>query len=1259
MRKLRKKKKKKARAEKLYRGTAADYIRITVITFTLLFVIIMNISLIFSVMSAQTEEIGRIQLDRIRDDLEGTISDAERIIMRAAIGSEPYVNPEVDYEGLEKYIIEQRNTHREATDGAFTNLYIAGKNWQIIPDFDAPDDFHASERLWYKGAQDCPGEVFISEPYIDIITGDMCFTVSTMLSDNDTVIGADYNFTKLQESIARMTEGTDRTALIVTKKGMIVGYTDMSYVGEILNLKLSEYSDIFARVTASKTHPSFRISLNGRRQTIFSSETSNQWYMILCVDNWALYRDGYRQLIINTAINLLLVIVIIVFYLMSVHNRIKSEKALEVKEEFLSGLSGELREPLNRVLKRCDMMLAAHGGTMEDVTDIKQSGIQLSEMFDNLFSFSSIVSRENRQQEEKKQINLPKASRLARDGVTAVLIFTLIISQIICVHSTRGWGDSKMANETENYENQLTQWITKQQSILSMFTNMISEHPELMDDYDSAVKWLDDIVKNYPEISVCYMANPYKEHTVIMNNGWQPDKDWKVEERQWYKDTELSYKGANISVPYYDEQTGNYCITMSQMVFGESGEFLGIFGIDFFMDKLINVLGESYTKTGYAFLVDADGIIINHPNEDYQMSLKSTTSIEDTNYSEVFHGGSNAVIKDYNGNIMTCTAKKNELSGFTVIVVNRWWSVYANSVLFSLLFLFLFGMCISAVIALINRLIRWQQDANRKLAEAADAALSAEKAQAQFMAQMSHEIRTPINAVLGMNEMILRESDNNDILDYSTNIKRAGNTLLTLINGILDFSKMESGKMEIIQARYETAELIDDIVYMTSERAKKKNLDFITQIDHDLPKTLYGDDLRIKQIITNILTNAVKYTHQGSVTLQMGGFFTDDETYELMVSVKDTGIGIKKEDMAELFQSFKRLDEEKNRDIEGTGLGIVIVQRLLNMMDSQLNVESEYGKGSVFQFALTQKVIDKSPIGDYHARKSVTRENDEYAPLMTKNADILVVDDNDMNIKVAAGLMKRCGIVPDTAESGNQCIECVRAKHYDIIFLDHMMPDKNGIETLHELKSSGLLPEDTFVVALTANAVAGAKDTYMKEGFGDYLSKPIEVKALEKMLEKHLPAEKIVSEAQAEPAKPAQSSAPEQQNSIGTDDQTAIEYLKNAGINTKMGLEYAMNSEEFYFEMLTAFTDGASRNLSDITNDFETKNWKNYRTRVHALKSTAKMIGADELSERALRHENAAKEERAEDIANDIEALKNLYSETVTKIVTVLKKNGR
>lgn len=1231
------------RGKKIYKGTTADYLRITLITFTLLFVIFMNISLIFSMMSAQTEEIGRIQLDTIKGDLEGTIADAEKIIMRSAIASEQLVNSGDNYAALEKYIIAQRKSISEATDGACTNIYIAGTDWQVIPDFDAPKDFHASERLWYKGAADNYGEIFITEPYIDIITGDMCFTVSTMLSDMDTVIAADYNFSNLQKSISKMTEGTDRTALIVTEKGMIVGYTDMSYVGENLKLKLYEYTDIFERVIASNEHQSFLFNINGRTKTIFSSETSNHWYMILCVDNLALYRDGYKQMIINTVINLLMVIVIILFYLISVHNRIKSEKALAVKEEFLSSLSGELREPLNRVLNRCDMMLSSHSSTAEDVADIKASGIQLSEMFDNLFSFSSIVSVENSGHKHEKQTDLPRVSRFARNGVIIILTIALITSQIICISTTRGWGESKLINETENYENQLAQWINKQQSILSMFTSIISERPEIMDDYDSAVKWLNDIVKNYPEISVCYMANPYKKHTVIMNNGWQPDEDWKVEERQWYIDTEKSYKGVNISVPYYDQQTGNYCITISQVVYGAGGEFLGIFGIDFFIDKLINVLGESYNENGYAFLVDSDGIIINHPNPNFQMTNDKTTSIEDTNYSNAFHSDSSTVIKDYDGKLMTCMSKKNTTSGFTVMVVNRLWSIYANSVIFSVLFLFLFGICIIAVIALINRLIRWQQDVNRQLLASVNAARAAEKAQSQFMAQMSHEIRTPINAVLGMNEMIMRESSDSEILDYSSNIKRAGNTLLNLINGILDYSKIESGKMEIIPASYETAELINDMANMITERANKKGLDLITDIDPDIPKTLYGDDLRIRQIISNILTNAVKYTDKGSVTLHMGGVFIDNETYDLLVMIKDTGIGIREEDMDGLFQSFKRLDSEKNRNIEGTGLGIAIVQRLLKMMGSKLEVDSKYGEGSIFYFRLQQKVIDKTPIGEHISSHAELAKADAGKSLTTVNADVLVVDDNDMNLKVAAGLMKRCNIVPDMAVSGDECIKRIKSKHYDIVFLDDMMPGKNGTETLQILKQNGLIPDDTVIIMLTANAIAGAKEKYMQEGFDDYLSKPIEAAMLEKMFEKYLPNGKIISDADANA----------EQN--GSEASTTLEKLASAGINTEKGLEYAMNSEEFYIELLTAFTDGAAGKTADIIRDFDTKNWQDYRTRVHALKSTAKTIGADKLSEKALQHEMAAKDGNTDQISADFENLIGLYKKTVSDIRSAIE----
>ena len=316
------------------------------------------------------------------------------------------------------------------------------------------------------------------------------------------------------------------------------------------------------------------------------------------------------------------------------------------------------------------------------------------------------------------------------------------------------------------------------------------------------------------------------------------------------------------------------------------------------------------------------------------------------------------------------------------------------------------------------------------------------------------------------------------------------------------------------------------------------------------------------------------------------------------------------------------------------------------MMGSALEVESEYGKGSVFSFRLGQKVIDKSPIGEYVVGMTTDMQGGGEGRLMTENADVLVVDDNDMNLKVAAGLMKRCGIVPDVAESGDGCIERISAKHYDIVFLDDMMPGKNGVQTLHIIKDRGLLPADTVVIALTANAVAGAKEKYISEGFADYLSKPIEVNKLEKMLEKYLPPQKTVSGGTAADRADTPAGLPN----------SPVEQLKAAGINTKAGLGYAMNSEEFYAEMLAAFAEGAKEKSREILHDLETANWKDYRTRVHALKSTAKMIGADKLAERALWHENAAKEERVSDIIADNPQLMEIYNKTVKDIEAALKK---
>ena len=382
----------------------------------------------------------------------------------------------------------------------------------------------------------------------------------------------------------------------------------------------------------------------------------------------------------------------------------------------------------------------------------------------------------------------------------------------------------------------------------------------------------------------------------------------------------------------------------------------------------------------------------------------------------------------------------------------------------------------------------------------------ASRAKSRFLAQMSHEIRTPINAVLGMNEMILRESEDAEILEYAGNIDSAGNTLLTLINSILDFSKIEDGKMEIVPVKYDTASFINDLYHSIVQRADAKGLAIELVIDETLPCTLVGDDVRVSQVIMNLLTNAVKYTEKGSVTLSLQVVEKEAGKVKLSVSVRDTGIGIRKEDRERLFESFERLDEVRNHNIEGTGLGISIVTSLLEMMGSRLQVESTYGEGSVFSFTIVQEVFDDTPIGDYEKRlKESAIHKDKDDVIHASNARILVVDDNDMNLKVARNLLKLCGIRPMEASSGEETINRMREDTYDIVFLDHMMPGMDGIETLHRLRKEGLLPEHTVVIALTANAVVGAREAYLKEGFTDYLSKPIEIRHLVEKLMAYLP----------------------------------------------------------------------------------------------------------------------------------------------------------
>lgn len=383
------------------------------------------------------------------------------------------------------------------------------------------------------------------------------------------------------------------------------------------------------------------------------------------------------------------------------------------------------------------------------------------------------------------------------------------------------------------------------------------------------------------------------------------------------------------------------------------------------------------------------------------------------------------------------------------------------------------------------------------------------KAKNVFISNMSHEIRTPINAVLGMDEMILRESSEEHIKQYAYNIRSAGKMLLSVINDILDYSKIEAGKMEIIPVEYSSNAMLDDICSIISIKVKEKNLRFNVNISEDIPSRLYGDELRIKQIIINILTNAVKYTEKGSVTFTVDCVQAEEEGMTgLRVKVEDTGIGMRKEDMSRLFTAFERLEEKRNRNIEGTGLGMSIVVRLLEQMNSRLDVDSVYGQGSTFSFVLLQKVIDSRPAGNFEAAKKKRLENEKpdeipYAP----SAKLLVVDDTSFNLTLVTHLLKRTGIKPDTAASGEECLKKASENHYDLILLDHVMPGMDGVETLDRLRKMGGRSADIPVIALTANVMSGARERYLNAGFSDFIEKPIVPSKLEAALVRYLPSE--------------------------------------------------------------------------------------------------------------------------------------------------------
>ncbi|MBQ6112173.1 MAG: response regulator, partial [Synergistaceae bacterium] len=400
--------------------------------------------------------------------------------------------------------------------------------------------------------------------------------------------------------------------------------------------------------------------------------------------------------------------------------------------------------------------------------------------------------------------------------------------------------------------------------------------------------------------------------------------------------------------------------------------------------------------------------------------------------------------------------------------------------------------------------------------EANETAIAADAAKGEFLANMSHEIRTPLTTILGMDEVILRKYESGPIYEYARDIQSAGNTLLHIINDILDFSKIESGQLELALRNYDLARVLRDVDNMIRIRAEQKGLKYIPQIDESLPDELFGDRIRVHQIMVNILNNAVKYTKKGSVKFTLTGVKGDDPSLIVLhITVTDTGIGIHAEDIPKLFKSFSRIDAKETHNIEGTGLGLAITGRLIELMGGTVEVTSTYGVGSTFHVVIPQKIVGSKTIRDYE-KEAAHAKKTERKVLMAPNARVLIVDDNDMNRIVLRSLMKENKVKIDEAESGEECLKKVAANQYDIILMDYMMPHMDGKETLAHIKEMKDAPgASAKVIVCTANALVGVRAELLSAGFDDFLSKPVNGKELEEMLAKYIPSEKITQGAGA------------------------------------------------------------------------------------------------------------------------------------------------
>ncbi|MBQ7358973.1 MAG: response regulator [Lachnospiraceae bacterium] len=577
------------------------------------------------------------------------------------------------------------------------------------------------------------------------------------------------------------------------------------------------------------------------------------------------------------------------------------------------------------------------------------------------------------------------------------------------------------------------------------------------------------------------------------------------------------------------------------------------------------------------------------------------------------------------------------------------------------------GMVVKDQNRIYERELQKNEEQRKQLEELRVEAEKASEAKSDFLANMSHEIRTPMNAIVGLSRVALREDISDTTKEHLEDILNSGNHLLNLINDILDFSKIEAGEMELSPASYQLSSLIYDVSTVIRFRMKDKPVEYVLDIDPTTPNLLHGDENRIKQVLINILGNAVKFTEKGRIILKLTWENVNNFAI-LRFEVTDTGQGIKPENLDQLFKRFRRLELNENRKIEGTGLGLTICKQLVEMMNGEISVDSVYGVGSKFTIVIPQRIVKETAVygdGDRHKNVDVEPKKEAGSAVIFPEARVLVVDDSLMNLKVAKGLLAPYEMTIDLADGARECLRLVKENHYDLILLDHMMPEMDGVETLWCLKEDPNFK--TPVIALTANAISGVKKTYLEWGFSDYISKPINLELMEKCLKKYLfnfvvkkgdakPKTELATGEKAEEAKACEpkieEAKPETMAELEASEQVSVDICIEDYVDVKAGREYAMNNEDFYRETIEIYLQEGVTKKAEADKYLEAGDMPNYSTLVHMMKSNSRLVGAMQLGDMAYDLELKSK-------AGDVEYCRAHHQELTDmylKVVAALKK---